>query len=132
MRRGAFWICLCLAAAMAADGDRAGRYAGEWKSEASGNGGAIHFTLSGGSGSAWKCDLMFTLDGADVKTTMRDVKVQDTKVDFTYDFDVQGTIVQSHVTGEWNGTAFRGKYQSGLPDGSQTVDAGTWSAERAK
>ena len=128
MRRGAFFLCLL--AAMAADVNLGGRYTGEWKSNGSGNGGAIRFTLT--NDGAWKCDLMFTLDGSDVPTTMREVKVQDTKVDFTYDFDVQGTSVRSHVTGEWSGTAFRGRYQSGLSDGSQQVDEGTWSAQKAK
>ena len=115
---------------MAADTNLGGRYAGEWKSSASGSGGAIRFTLT--NAGTWKCDLSFTLDALDVPTTMREVKVQDNRVELTYDFDVEGTGLRSHVTGEWNGTAFRGKYQSGLSDGSQAVDEGTWSAEKAK
>jgi hypothetical protein len=131
--RGAFLgICICLLSAMAADVELAGRYSGEWKSSGPGNGGGIRFALAHPAGSPWTCDLTFTLDGADVKTVMREVKVQDAKVEFTYDFDVQGATLRSHVTGEWNGTAFRGSYQTTVSDGSAGVDSGTWSAAKAK
>jgi hypothetical protein len=80
----------------------------------------------------WKCELTFGLQGTDVKTAMREVKVQDAKVEFTYDFDVQGATLRSHVYGEWNGTAFAGKYDTtSVPDGS-AIDNGTWSASRVK
>jgi hypothetical protein len=125
-------ICLViLMAILAADPDLAGRYAGEWKSGSSGNGGAIRFTLET-AGDTWKCDLSFGLDGGDVKTVMREVKVQGTKVEFTYDFDVQGLTLRSHVMGEWNGTAFTGRYETtAVADGSP-VDGGTWNASRVK
>jgi hypothetical protein len=126
-----FAVCLAvfLTCASAANRDLAGRYAGEWKSASSGNGGAIRFTLDGGTAGAWKCDLAFDLDGSNVKTTMRDVKVQDTKVEFTYDFEAQGVTLRSHVMGDWTGTEFKGKYETSLADGSP-VDGGTWSAAR--
>jgi len=126
-------VCLLLAAfaGIAADRDLSGRYEGEWKS-ASGNGGAIRFTLDAGTGGVWKADLMFTLDGADVKTTMREVKLQDGKIELAYDFNVQGLTARSRVKGEWNGTAFRGQYETTLVDGGQTVDGGTWSAAKQK
>jgi len=111
--------------------DLSGEYAGEWQSSAAGSGGAIRFVLNQDSGGVWKCELSFSYAGAEVKTVMREVKVQDPKIGLTYDFDVQGATLQSHVTGEWSGTEFRGKYESRLADGSQ-IDAGTWSASRKK
>lgn len=124
-------IVLCLAAflvcASAANRDLAGKYSGEWKSASSGRGGAIRFTLDSATTGAWKCDLTFDLDGYNVKTVMREVKVQDPKVDFTYDFDAEGTTLRSHVVGEWAGTEFKGKYETSTADGA-SVDGGTWTA----
>jgi len=81
---------------------------------AAGDSPEVHFkdTLEAGAGGVWKCDLSFALDGADVKTVMREVKVQGAKVEFTYDFDVQGVTLRSHVVGEWKGTAFSGRYDT--------------------
>jgi hypothetical protein len=125
------YICLLLAvfAAFGA-GDFAGTYTGEWKSDGSGNGGAIRFTLTPASGGPWKSDLTFGLDGGDVKTIMREVKVEDDKIELVYDFDVQGTTLRSHIKGQWNGTAFKGSYQTTTPTGSAAVDSGSWSAVR--
>ena len=130
MRQLTICVLLAVFAGIAADRDLAGRYAGQWKSTASGNGGAIRFTLDAAAGGAWKADLMFTLDGADVKTTMREVKLQDGKIELTYDFNVQGLTARSRVKGAWNGTAFHGDYETTLVDGGQMVDGGTWNAQR--
>jgi hypothetical protein len=122
---------LLAAALWAADKDLEGGYAGEWKSGASGNGGAIRFTLEP-AGSAWKGTVVFALDGTDVPCTMRSVKLQDGKVELVYDFDVQNYSLRSKVSGAWNGSEFRGAYETTSVDGSQSVDAGTWSAKRTK
>ena len=122
-----------LAAGLAADRDLPGKYAGEWKSGGSGNGGAIRFTLESAAGGAWKSELSFALDGGEVKTTMREVKLQDGKIELAYDFDVQGTTLRSRIKGEWNGKEFRGQYQTTVTaDASQAVDSGTWNAVREK
>src|ERR1051326_7823594 len=97
MRKLALCLVILLSVAIAADRGLAGKYAGDWKSN-SGDGGAIRFTLDGPHGEAWKCDLMFVLSGTDVKTTMREVKVQETKIDLLYDFDAAGNTLRSHVT----------------------------------
>ena len=114
-----------------ADRDLAGRYTGEWKSDASGNGGALRMMLEAAPDGTWKCETGFTLDGADIKTTTHQIKLQDSKLDVSYDFEVQGANLRSHMTGEWNGNAFKGRYETSVIDGD-AVDAGTWSASRAK
>jgi len=121
-----------LVAALAADRDLAGKHAGEWKSSGSGNGGDIKFTLEPGANGEWKCELTFGLGGESVKTTMRSAKVQDSKIDLTYDFDALGATLRSHVTGEWKGDGFRGEYQTTSVGDGSPVDAGTWTASRAK
>ena len=115
--------------AFAADSDLAGKHAGEWKSNSSDVGGPIRFTLEA-AGGTWKCDLSFGLNGADVKTTMKTVKVQGSKIELLYDFDAGGMTLTSHVTGEWNGSGFKGNYDT--TGGGVPVDSGTWSASRAK
>ncbi len=114
-----------------ADRDLAGRYAGEWKSNSSGAGGAIRMTLETAPDGTWKCEAGFSLEGADIKTTTHQIKLQDSKLDVSYDFEVQGATLRSHMTGEWNGSAFNGRYETTVI-GGDGVDAGTWSASRAK
>ena len=125
-------LLVLIAAAFAADRDLAGRFAGEWKSASSENGGAIQFALDPQEGAAWKCDLTFFLDSGEVKTVMREVKLQDGKLELAYDFDVQGTTLRSHIKGAWDGATFRGTYETTVSDGSQQVDSGSWSASRKK
>lgn len=125
-------LLVLIAAAFAADRDLAGRFAGEWKSASSENGGAFQFALNPQEDATWKCDLTFLLDSGEVKTVMREVKLQDGKLELAYDFDVQGTTVRSRVKGAWDGGAFRGTYETTVSDGSQQVDSGTWSAARKK
>jgi len=125
-------VLVLIAAASAADRDLAGRFAGEWKSATSDNGGMIQFALDPQDGGAWKCELTFFLDDGEVKTVMREVKLQDGKIEIAYDFDVEGATLRSRVKGEWDGGAFRGKYETTLSDGSQQVDSGSWNASRKK
>jgi len=132
MRQLTIGLLLAVFAGFAADPDLAGRYAGEWKSGASGNGGAIRLTLESAAGGTWKSEVTFSLDGGDVKTTMREVKVQGAKIELAYDFDVAGLTARSRIKGEWDGKEFRGQYETTTVDGSQKVDAGTWNAARAK
>jgi len=108
----------------------AGRYVGDWKSSGSGDGGALRFTLDGPHTETWKAELTFDFSGAVVPTVMREVKVDETKIDLTYDFNAQGATLRSHVTGDWDGAAFKGKYQTTM--GGSQVDAGTWNAVREK
>jgi len=121
---------LLLLPAFAADTDIAGKHAGEWKSSSSDVGGPIRFTLEGAAGGAWKCELSFGLNGADVKTTMKTVKVEGSKIELLYDFDAGGMTLTSHVTGEWNGSGFKGSYDT--TGGGVPVDSGSWSASKAK
>jgi hypothetical protein len=125
MRRLA--VCLAFVIASAAAPGLEGKYVGEWKSGTSGNGGKITFTLEGPNAEIWHSELTFMLDGA---TVMREVKVNEPKIELTYTFDTQGATLQSHITGEWDGAAFKGKYDTTV--GGSPIDGGTWSAVREK
>lgn len=128
MHRLALLILIPLSCLPGADADLAGRYAGAWKSNGSGGGGALHIKLEPSS-EGWKCEVNFNFAGADVKTTMRTCKVDQSKLDAAYDFELEGNAVQSKITGQWNGKTFEGSYESVA--GSQSVDDGTWTAKPA-
>jgi hypothetical protein len=126
-------LAVCLAIAMTASADTpglAGRYVGDWKSGASGTGGALRFTLEGPHVEAWKAQLTFILGGVEVPTVMREVRVDQTKIELTYDFDTQGATLRSHITGDWDGAAFKGKFETTMS--GSPVDGGTWTAVREK
>ena len=123
---------LLLAIARAADPDLAGKYTGEWKSNSSGGAGTFRMSLERAADGAWKSEVSFTFGGDEVKTIMRQVKVEQSKVDVSYDFDLLGNMLRSRVTGELKGNALEGKYQTTAVEGGSAVDDGTWNASRAK
>ena len=129
MRTVLFGMLLLLAAAFAADRDLAGGYTGEWQSKSSGNSGTIRFTLEP-AGDAWKGTAGFALDGSEVACTVRTLKVQDGKIELSYDFVIQDLALRSTQKGEWKAGEFHGTYETTTADGSQAIDAGTWSAKR--
>jgi hypothetical protein len=131
MRRFTIWLLLLVLAGYSADRDLAGRYAGEWKSTSSGNGGAFRMTLEPATDGSWKCEASFSLDGAEIKTTTHQIKLQDSKLDVSYDFEIEGAALRSHMTAAWSGGTFSGRYETALIAGD-AVDAGTWTATRAK
>ena len=125
-------LLLLVWTAQAADRDLAGRYAGDWKSNNSGVSGSIRMSLEPSADGTWKCEVAFTLEGAEVTTTMRSAKIEQSKVDISYDFAFQGTTLRSRITGVWNGKAFDGKYQTTAVESGDPVDDGTWTAARGK
>ena len=125
-------LFVLLMIASAADRDLSGKYAGEWKSNSSGGNGSFRLSLDPGAAGAWKCEVVFTFGGEDVKTVMREVKVDQSKLEAAYDFNLLGNPLRSRITGEWNGKAFEGRYQTTAVDGGTAVDDGVWSAAKAK
>ncbi len=129
-------LCLLLLASVflvrAADTAMAGPYAGEWKSDSTGSGGVVHMTLTAAPDGSWKCDISFTLAGEEVKSKVRSVKLENSQLDVAYDFEVQGVVARSKLTGKWDGKAFSGRYQTTVVDTGDGGDAGAWNAARSK
>jgi hypothetical protein len=125
-------LLVLLVIASAADRDMAGRYSGEWKSNGSGGNGAFRLSLEPAPDGTWKCEVTFTFAGEEVKNIMREVMVDQSKLEVAYDFDLLGNTLRSRITGEWNGKAFAGKYQTTGAEGGEAVDDGVWSATRGK
>ena len=131
MRRLMALAALVALTGVCADRDLAGKYTGEWKS-ASGAGGAYQMTLAANrEDGKWLCEASFTYEGSQVKTQTHEILLKDSKLDVSYDFELQGAGLRTRMTGEWNGNAFAGKYETSLI-GGDGVDSGTWSAARAK
>ena len=102
----------------------AGTYKGTWSGSGSGD---FTITLTQ-SGDDWKADITFTLGGETVKTKVTSLKVEGSKLKVAYQFDLQGTVLESTITGELNGTTLAGDYHTkAVADGS-AVDDGTWKA----
>jgi hypothetical protein len=102
----------------------AGTYKGTWSGSGSGD---FTITLSQASDD-WKADITFTLGGETVKTKVTSLKVDGAKLKCSYQFDLQGTVLESTITGELNGSTLAGDYHTkAVADGS-AVDDGTWKA----
>ena len=102
--------------------------AGTYKGTYSGSAGASgDFVISlTQSGSEWKSEVTFTLGGADVKTKITSIAVDGSKVKIVYEFDLQGTALESTVTGELNGATLAGDYHTKVVADGSAVDEGTW------
>lgn len=111
---------LCLVAA-----DLAGTYKGSWSGGANGD---FRITLEPAGSGEWKADIVFTMGIDEVKTKVKSVKVDGSKLDVVYDFDLQGNALESTVTGQLTGKTLEGTYKTkAVADGSP-VDEGTWKA----
>ena len=120
-------LCTCLltSAVVASSAGLAGKYSGTYSGSASGD---IHLALSQDDSAAWKADVTFTISNNDVKTKVTSIKVDGTKLMIVYEFDLQGTALESTITGELDGEALKGQYHTkAVADGS-AVDEGDWKA----
>lgn len=124
-------VTLCLAAAcLLFAAGLAGNYKGTWTG-ASANGDFL-VSLKQANTGEWTSEVTFTFGGQDVKTKITSVKVDGSKVKIVYEFDLQGTVLESTVTGELKEGTLAGDYHTkAVADGS-AVDDGTWKATPAQ
>lgn len=111
---------LCLAAA-----DIAGTYKGSWSGGASGD---FRIKLEPADNGQWNAEIVFTMGTDEVKTKVKSVKVDGSKLDVVYDFDLQGNALESTVTGELTGKTLEGTYKTKAVGDGSPVDEGTWKA----
>jgi hypothetical protein len=105
----------------------AGTYKGTY-SGSSGASGDFVVSLTQAATGDWKSEVTFTLGGQDVKTKVTSLKVDGAKVTIVYEFDLQGTALQSTITGELNDGTLAGGYQTKVVADGSAVDEGTWKA----
>lgn len=126
MRRTAIFLASLAVAVILLAADLNGTYKGTWSGgQANGD---ITLTFRAGDAGATKADVSFTIAGQDVKCNVTSVKVDGSKVEVIYEFDLGDVKLQSTATGQWNGQTLEGTYKTkSLADGS-AVDEGTWKA----
>lgn len=122
-----FLTLLCLAAISvvslgAQDKIGLGTYKGTYAGGA--GGGDFHLTLKVDSKGGIAGDVGFTIMGEEVVGKITSLKLDGSKIEFAYDFDIQGTKLQSSGEGTAKGKALEGTYKT-TADGA-AVDQGTW------
>jgi|ERR1051326_4455245 hypothetical protein len=117
-------ISACVVSAAAAD--FAGTYKGTWAGGQAG--GDLTMTLRAADDGTPQAQVSFTLGGQDIKCSVTSVKVDGSKIEVVYDFDLGDVKLQSTATGQLSGKALEGTYKTkSLADGS-AVDEGTFKA----
>lgn len=106
-----------------ADNLAAGKFSRKW--EGSTASGEFRMTLTSAPEGKWSAGIMFTLDGQDVKCTVKSLTVVGSKLKAVYAFELQGYDLESTIEGELTGDKLGGKYTTRTGDGTP-VDEGTW------
>jgi hypothetical protein len=122
-------LVLMFCAALLFSAGLAGTYKGTF-SGSSGASGDISVTLTQ-AGDDWKSEVTFSLGGDTVKTKVTSVKVDGAKMTVVYTFDLQGTVLESTVTGELKDGTMAGEYHTKTVADGSAVDDGTWKATPA-
>lgn len=114
----------------AAEKQWAGTYLGDWISTIGGVKGSFRMTLRQDAAGKWECDVMFTMGDREVKTTVKSLRVGDSKIEVSYEYDLSDIRLMSEITGELAENQLEGRYQAKtVPDGTP-IDEGTWKSTR--
>src|SRR3982751_1933931 len=114
-------IALLLLATLSLAAAEERRFTGNWSSDNSGTSGSIKMNLKA---TPEDSDVSFTLSGYDVKTKVKTLKMDNGRLEMTYEFDIQGNKLLSTVTAGIDADKLDGKYSTkALADGS-AVDSG--------
>ena len=124
MRTAAILFATVASVLSVAAADFSGTYKGTWTGgQADGD---FTMTLRSGEDGPAKADVSFTIAGQNVKCNVTSVKVDGSKIEIVYEFDLGDVRLQSTVIGQLSGKALEGTYKTkSLADGS-AVDEGTW------
>ena len=101
-----------------------GTYKGQWTgSTASGD---IHMTFRDAGDGKLTPEVGFTLGGTDVICKVLSFKIDGANFKVVYEFDAQGTMLQSALESTVKGKSIEGTYKTTA--GDQAVDNGTFKA----
>ncbi len=104
-----------------------GEYKGAWKGRDESSGDLkIKFTT--GADAKLIAEAVFTFEGTAVPTRTKTLKVEGSRVELAFAWDVQGVSATSKLTGEIKGDRLEGTYESSTAEGAAT---GSWSVTRA-
>jgi len=117
-------LCAVALLAMGQEKIAPGTYKGEWSGASAS--GEIHLTLKADGRGGLTPEIGFTLGGEEIKCKVISFKADGTKLTLVYEFDAQGTLLQSAAEATVNGKTIEGTYKTTA--GDQAVDSGTWKA----
>lgn len=100
-----------------------GAYHGTWRSGDETT-GQLRLTFSRGADLQWKAAAVFTYEGADVPTETKAFKVEGSRLELTFSWNVQGVTASSTLKGEIQGTSLAGTYESTV---NEAASSGRWS-----
>jgi len=103
----------------------AGTYTGQWSGASAG--GDIHVTFRAAGDGKLTPEVGFTLGGQEVRCKILSFKTDGAKFTMVYEFDAQGTMLQSATEATVRGKTIEGTYKTTA--GDQAVDSGTWTAK---
>lgn len=107
----------------------AGRYEGTWASDSGSAEGKIHVSLKQ-ENDVWTAGAGFSMSGADVPCKVKRVEVKDKDMIVAYEFELEGYVLISTLTGRLDGDALSGTYRTTTADGAQQVDTGKWKTRK--
>ncbi|MBZ5595197.1 MAG: hypothetical protein LAP39_23375 [Acidobacteriia bacterium] len=132
MRRFAFTLPLVLTLALSAFAEDAirGNFVGDW-SGSSGAGGKFRLAVADDGGKI-KCTVSFDYAGEEVKTNVTLCKIDGSRIEAQYDYDLGGNRLQSTIKGERKASSMEGKYHAVVLENGAAVDDGDWKAAPAQ
>lgn len=117
-------LVLSMAMLAAEDTLAAGTYKGQWTGGSAS--GEIHITFHANADGGLTPEVGFTLGDQSVTCKVLSFKVDGAKFKLVYQFDAQGTMLQSATEATVKGKTIEGTYKTTA--GDQDVDSGTWTA----
>ncbi len=104
-----------------------GEYKGSWKGRDDSS-GDLKIKFATGADAKLTAEAVFTFEGTPVPTRTKTLKIEGSRVELAFSWDVQGVSATSKLTGEINGDRLEGTYESTTAEGPAT---GSWSVTRA-
>ena len=104
----------------------AGQFKGSWKGSDQ-NSGELRLSFSRNGEGTWSAEATFTFEGNSVPTRMKSVRVDGPKIELLFEWDADGNVAHSKVTGELKDDTLQGDYTTG---GGAGETRGTWSVAR--
>lgn len=126
------YLLYLLLASLLLSAELAGRFKGNWSSNASGSSGEIQLTVKPGADAVQTSEASFTLSGAEVKTKILSLRVAGDEMEMSYQFGNDSTQLVSALKGKLNGDKLEGTYTTTYAGRDEKVDEGTFKTTLAK
>ena len=103
-----------------------GQFKGSWKGSDQ-NTGELRLGFRRDGEGKWIAEASFTFEGNTIPTRMKTVRVEGAKIELLFEWDADGNVAHSKVTGELKGDQLEGDYVTG---GGAGDTRGTWTVTR--